>query len=336
MAIDPTADILAPDAYILGSRAAVSPPFGGPKDPHNGCPGGHRYMRRAGVAADIYRRRTGQLVKSFERRLGGYEPAGPTAFDRTLRQFDFLGAGRDDRYQSVLVPQSVRKPAIIFCPPQLCHPPAGRVQDRKSVTGLGCDPGRLIAVLLRGRYRKLIPQLRVQDIQSGADKLKILIDHIQAAGHDYSLSKQKAAQRLAKFTLAETDPSRRSRQTRDQCRLEKALKIDRGRVTAFAETSRLDLKLRVHCLWRTCFADRRSIDFDKTVDHRIVPKDLGRSAFYHPIDLDIGKRPANGGKCRQSVNQIADRTELYKKDPHVNLMLPKIVEFRSMPIINQR
>lgn len=41
------------------------------------------------------------------------------------------------------------------------------------------------------------------------------------------------------------------------------------------------------------------------------PQYLGGAALYRPIDHGVWKRSANGGEGRQSMNYVADRTELY-------------------------
>lgn len=74
MAINTAAYIQAFYANIVGIRATVPPPFGRAENARYRCAGGYGEMRRAGVAANIYRGVFRKFVKAFKRRPGKNDP----------------------------------------------------------------------------------------------------------------------------------------------------------------------------------------------------------------------------------------------------------------------
>ena len=65
------------------------------------------------------------------------------------------------------------------------------------------------------------------------------------------------------------------------------------------------------------------VHLDQLSNERIPAKYLRRPLLGNPIDLGFGKLSPNRRQSRKCVDNVAYSAQLYEKDLHVKLMLPK-------------
>ena len=96
MTIRATIDIASLNANVPFKRTAVAPPFGRTEKTDNGRAGGDCKMRRTRVAADVNFSAPRQLIKAFERQIGGKRLFRFCRRDNSFSQAFFAGTERDD------------------------------------------------------------------------------------------------------------------------------------------------------------------------------------------------------------------------------------------------
>jgi hypothetical protein len=270
-------------------------------------------MKRACIAPNKESGATRQSHKLLERRCNGHSLAATRSFNYLLRKCLFA---RSECYKAgkfKLFPEPIDNSRKTHRRPEFGSPTTPRIDYS--------EPGVLVRFkqvfdisLIRwgNRYWKLIPSLCMRPY--GSDKFQILFYHVSARIYDNLVCKEESAARLAQAIIRKAYSSPATRACGNSGRLKESLKIEdniNGASSQFANSRK--------SITPGSSIERRAppapgVDLYYLINCRITFEYRGRGAFYNPTDAAFRIGMAQRRDRRQSVDDVAYRTEFYNKE----------------------
>ena len=276
-----------------------------PEKPHARRADGRRQMQRPGVAGNEHARQPRQLAKILERCLRGHDRGAVRVFDDPLRGCPLgIAAPHHHRLQAVAAVQAVGHSGESLRRPELRSPAGTRIDDGwSSREFLGVQP--LLHPQPAHRPVRHVELGHAGGHAQRREQVAVSLHHVgERRGDGVAVG---VPGEFSRRGAGVTDPGLRSRQPGDDAALEQALKID-GHIGG--EGPELPAE-REHLRWRLQPAAGHA---KQMIDRGMAGKHVGRSAFDHPADPGIGKRPPRGNGHGHAVEHVADGGELDDDD----------------------
>ncbi len=203
--------------------------------------------------------------------------------------------------------------------PELGDPTAAGIEDRKSLTHLGEKSVGLGPVFIRDGDRKLEPRVVKLEPERTGGKVQILAYNVAAFWGIDRVGQQKPSRRLAQGLSRKSPTPPGARDFGDNGGFDQALHIDGDIVLSLPDEPRLLGHIEQYLVDHLAAAHRSGVDLDQMIDRRTAAHDLGRTLFDDPRDLGVRQVGTDRRDRRQSVHDVADRTEFDDEDPHRSL-----------------